>query len=157
LSLGYALKHNQIFDNIFENIKEMTHSIYDDFKKKDQTAGIQAFQKYRISGIRGEVTHGLISVKSALQLLTDESDLTLRQVLKHLILISEDTVFLKRSKSLETYHHIKQLIQDTDINDLDELMKMNQLMIDKNISFGGSADLLIVTIFLKSIKMKFFS
>jgi len=156
LSLGYTIKHQQNFNHIFENMIKITHSIYDDFEKQQYTAGITAYKKYQIYGIRGEVMHGMPSVKSALLLLNDESDDTLRNVLKTLILISEDTVFLKRAKSLDSYHQIKKLFKNTDISDPEQLKKINQMMIDQNLSFGGSADLLIVTIFLKQIKMKFF-
>jgi triphosphoribosyl-dephospho-CoA synthetase len=48
-------------------------------------------------------------------------------------------------------------LKNTDISDPIELKKINQMMIDQNLSFGGSADLLIVTVFLKQIKMKFFN
>ncbi len=156
LSFGYALKHQQEFIDIFENIKMMTKSIYEEFEQEPLTAGLSAYKEHKITGIRGEAYRGMPSVKSALELLTDENESTLRAVLKHLILVSEDTVFLKRAKSIENYHQIKEILKKTNISDPKHLETFNQLAIKENLSFGGSADLLIVTIFLKSIKSDYF-
>ena len=156
LSTGYAIKNHQPYNEIYTNVSKMTHSIYKDFDKKGQTSGLKAYETYKLSGIRGEVFCGLPSVVSAIKLLTNERDETLREVLKHLIIVSEDTVFLNRASTLENYHSIKQLFKKTDLTNTENLKKLNQKMIEQNISFGGSADLLIVTIFLNTIKLKFF-
>ncbi len=156
LSLGYALSHNQDFDNLFSNIERMTKTVFDEFKQDPSTSGLMAYKDHHITGIRGEVNRGLPSVKSALELLVDDDEKTLRHVLKHLILISEDTVFLKRAKTFENYQRIKEELKTIDITDQVLLKAFNQRAIKENLSFGGSADLLIVTIFLKTIKSEYF-
>lgn len=156
LSLGYALSHHQEFMSIFLNIESMTKSVYDEFRQEPSTSGLKAYKNYNITGIRGEVHKGMPSVISALELLSNDDEMTLRQVLKHLIIVSEDTVFLKRAKNIENYHRIKEKLKKIDITDPTKLQEFNQMAIQENLSFGGSADLLIVTIFLKSIKSEYF-
>ncbi|MCF7930666.1 MAG: citrate lyase holo-[acyl-carrier protein] synthase [Acholeplasmataceae bacterium] len=156
LSSGYALRHNQQFESIFENIKEMSQTVLEEFKQTPKTAGLKAYQNHQITGIRGEAYQGLPSVISALKIYHDEQEQTLRKVLKHLILVSDDTVLLKRAKSIERYHQIKEKLQHVDLDDPIELKAFNAYAIKENLSFGGSADLLIVTIFLKSIQNEYF-
>lgn len=156
LGVGYALKHNQQFATIFENIKQMSQSVLEEFKQAPKTTGLKAYQSYQITGIRGEAYQGLPSVISALDTYHDEQEQTLRKVLKHLILVSEDTVLLKRANSIENYHQIKEKLRHVDLDDPIQLKAFNAYAIKENLSFGGSADLLIVTIFLKSIQNEYF-
>ncbi|MBU1094807.1 MAG: citrate lyase holo-[acyl-carrier protein] synthase [Firmicutes bacterium] len=156
VSLGYTVAQQQDFKNIFENMSILSESAYEDFDKEPITAGISLYRKHNITGIRGEAYRGIPSVLSALPLLIDHTDITLRNVLKHLILVSEDTVFLKRAHTIKHYNEIKDTLRQTDLNDQIQLKAFNQKTIQEHLSFGGSADLLIVTIFLKAIHPIFF-
>lgn len=63
----------------------------------------------------------------------------------------EDTVLLKRAGSLEKYHHYRKLIGDIPIDE-ERIQAITTECIEHNLSFGGSADLLIVSIFLKKVE-----
>ncbi|MBU1141967.1 MAG: citrate lyase holo-[acyl-carrier protein] synthase [Firmicutes bacterium] len=156
LATGYALSHQQDFYGIYSNVKIISETILDDFKKDQLTAGHKAYQTYKMTGIRGEAYRGISSVQSAMKLLTDDEDLTLRNVLKYLILVSEDTVFLKRAGNIENYNEIKEELKQTDVTQINQLKAFNKKMIQKHISFGGAADLLIVAIFLNLIRKEFY-
>lgn len=158
LSSGYALSHNQSFDDIFENIKDLSKDILNDFEKPSHTFGIKAYKEYQFMGIRGEISQGLPTVKHILRNydhLNINDSKTLRKALKDIILLSDDSVFLKRSGSLNNYETIKQNLSTLDMDNLDEIKKFTESMIQKNISFGGSADLLITVIYLQNIKHLF--
>ncbi len=151
LSSGYTLRQNQPFSMIFQNIKEMTREIFNDFEESPDTAGKNAYLFHGLSGIRGEVKNGCPSVQSAL-LLTITSGHPLHELLIHLILVSEDTVFLKRAKSYPFYLKVKTDIEKINPNDSTDLIRFTKYAIDHDLSFGGSADLLVSTLFLKSIR-----
>lgn len=155
LSSAYALKNQLNFSDIFNNIKILSKDLVNEINQQGQTFGIKAYQKYQFQGIRGELSHGLPTVKKVLESyrhLSLEDSMTLRKALKDIILLSEDTVFLKRSQSLDTYQHIKTEISQLDMNNLKAIKEFTDKMVLKNISFGGSADLLITTIYLQNIK-----
>ncbi len=110
--------------------------------------GIHAASYYQISGIRGEVASGLKNVKKRYWKLHDFSEDHLRLLLVDLISEVDDTVLLKRAKSKERYEEIKSLFHNLDKNNTNWEM-LTQTCVDEQLSFGGSADLLIVILFLK--------
>lgn len=155
LSSGYALSHQKDFHSIFDDIKILSKDLLDDFRKPSHTFGIKAHLSYQIQGIRGELSKGLPSVFQILnqyQGLSKDDPTTLRKALKDLILKTEDTVFLKRSKSIKTYENIKHELSLLDMDNLNSISKFTNKMIDQHISFGGAADLLVTSIFLQNIK-----
>lgn len=155
LSSGYGLKNQSSFLNIFENIKILSKDLVSEINLQGQTFGIKAYQKYQFEGIRGELSRGLPTVKSILksyESLSYEDPITLRKALKDIILLCEDTVFLKRSQSLDTYHNIKKELSTLDMDDSKTIKEFTEKMVSKNVSFGGSADLLITTIYLQNIR-----
>ena len=157
VSTGYVLKHNQTLEHIFTNIHQMTHHLLDDFNQPPKTFGEQAYHAHHIMGARGEAYLGFPSIHHALHILDhhDINDQTLRLVLKTLILATDDTVMLKRSGSLEQYQRIKKMIQDLDPMDIDQVKSLTTWMIEKRLSFGGAADLLIGTLALFDIKQRY--
>ena len=160
ISSGYALSHNQKFHEIFTNISVMTKDIFKEFDMKPKTFGMEAYRTHQIKGARGEAYLGLPSVQIALKELLHLSklnDIALRVALKELILESEDTVLLKRAGSLKCYHEIKNILRSVDINDITDVRGFTQFSIQNHLSFGGSADLLVVSIYLYDIHQIFYS
>ena len=104
-------------------------------------------------GIRGEVKNGLSSVQSALKMINIDDTHYLHQCFKRLILSSEDTVFLNRSKSMDRYLKFKKEIEQLDVSNPGALKTFTERAISENLSFGGAADLLITTLFLQAIKI----
>ena len=147
-ALGYKLSHlNQCID-IFEIIKQMTKGITNELKCGNETFGKYEYQTYNIGGARLEAENGFPHVQ---KLIKDNLDNTASLI--YLISNIDDTVLLKRCGTYQKYLDIKikfkeLVISDSSINDL------NKYCINNNLSFGGAADLLIVTIFLKKINQK---
>lgn len=156
LSLGYIIKNNKPFDDIYQRIKTLSYHVMDDFKSNLQTAGINAFKTYNIKGIRGEIFNGLPTIKKAfdnfkyLDILDQKN---YHHELLYFMMHSEDTVLLNRAGSLENYQHFKSIASqvnpyiDKDIHDF------TNYCIKHKISFGGSADLLIVFHFMQYFKL----
>lgn len=149
---AYCLYNHINISNIFDVVKEMTKEVLDDFNEEDMNSyGYYSYKKFNILGARGEVYNGLPSVKAALNYLKDFSQESRLRTLMYLISVSKDTVLLKRSKSLENYRYIKKLFNDSLKSSNKEVERINSYCIKNNLSFGGSADLLILTIFLKKL------
>lgn len=151
-SLGYFLK-NQFdqFESIFENIKIMCKDLDKELKAND-TFGLIAYQKHMFKGARHEAINGLVNVKENFFKCIDLSESNLEKILINIICDIDDTVMLKRAKTIEKYNLIKNMIKN--ISSLDELIKVNDYCIKENISVGGSCDILICVIFLKLINEK---
>ncbi|XFA98480.1 triphosphoribosyl-dephospho-CoA synthase [Candidatus Izemoplasma sp. B36] len=149
---AYCLYNHISLNNIFKIIKEMTKEILSDFDRNDiDSNGYYSYKKFNILGARGEVYNGLPSVQNALNYLKDFSQESRLRTLMYLISVSNDTVLLKRSKSIENYRYIKKLFNDNLKSSNKEVERINSYCIKNNLSFGGSADLLILTIFLKKL------
>ena len=157
-SLGYTMKHKQDFNHIFTNIHRLTQHLFDDFNSDPKTFGEKAYHEHQIKGARGEAYLGLPSVHHALQVidykpLTDEN---LRLTLQLLIRMTDDTVLLKRAGSFDAYVGIKKKVASLDVTQIDDVKAFTKEAIKQNLSFGGSADLLVATIFLHRIKQIYF-
>ena len=130
--------------------------------KKNLTAGERLFKEYGIRGIRGEAESGFSTVeKVSLPILRRwnyERDLPLNdlflELLINLMAYNEDTNVISR-RGLEGLKHVQAsargLITLGGVRNphyLDLLIEINRDFIKRNISPGGSADLLAVSIFL---------
>jgi triphosphoribosyl-dephospho-CoA synthase len=153
-------------DMIFEICIQMTEAaIEKDFKNIDgkhpKTNGERLYIQYGNKGIRGEVQKGFPTVRNlSLPVLTDLMELNCSrnlsqiQVLMILMAFTEDTNVLARHNK-ETLHYVQETAKNflshggIFANDgMYELRNMDTLFIEKNISSGGCADLLAVTIML---------
>lgn len=143
--------------------------IAENLPRRKLTAGERFYIKHGITGVRGEIEAGLPSVhQMGLPCLRQglEKGLTLNDALVHALLglmsIVQDTTILNR-------HGLKVLraVQEKAKNIMDEggmfsdagykqVNALDQLFIRKNISPGGSADLLAVTYFLYLIEERKF-
>lgn len=162
----YETKNFNI-EEICEEVKKAAKDLtVRDFKgvwdKKVLTHGERLFKEYGCKGIRGEVESGFNTVrKNAVQVLRNWknnrqlslNDLFL-EILMNLMSESEDTNVIIRG-GIESLAYVKSAAKDFlksggmgSIKAKEKLNSMNRDFIEKNISPGGSADLLAVAIFL---------
>ena len=159
VAVGYVLRHKQTFPMIYQAIREIFHSIIEDFKDNLNTHGTDVYDKYGLLGARGEVINGLPSIQAIYDLLNrvDETDESiLRKILVKLILVCEDTTFLTRSGSWEKYLFVKDEFQSLDVDNIQDVIKFSNKCILEGLSFGGAADLLVTALCLKQIEATFF-
>ena len=152
---SYSLYNHINLNRINEVIINMSSVLQEDFNIESNTFGYSAYKNYNILGARGEILRGIPNVINALEYLKDFSDQSKLDTLMYLIINTEDTVLLKRSGSLEFYYQVKKLFKDALLYKKQDINDLNQFCINHNLSFGGSADLLIVTMFLKKIRALF--
>lgn len=166
-AIGYLDAHHQLksVNDIFKTVKQMMTRILDDFqglgdKPAEQLShGEKLYLKHNIQGIRREAYQGFPIVQEyALPYLREASGLTNDVLLDTLMVVMahcEDTNLIKRANDIKVLDYAK--------NCTDEyfalggaktpagqayLTDLNQTFIAKNLSIGGSADLLIISIFL---------
>ncbi|MDD4000343.1 MAG: citrate lyase holo-[acyl-carrier protein] synthase [Bacilli bacterium] len=150
-ALGNCLQADHL--DLFALVKKFGENLEKDFAdQRINSTGTKAYRKYGIRGIRGEVSAGLPNVQKIMPLLIDYSKESLSMALISLIRDVEDTVLLKRAGSLEKYLHYRKLIGEIETYDLKLIKEITCECIDNNLSFGGSADLLIVAIFIKKVE-----
>lgn len=162
ISETLEFKIEEICEEVKKVAKELT---LNDFKivkdKKVLTHGERLYIEYGYKGIRGEVESGFISVrKSSLQVLrnwNDNDKLSMNDffldILLKLMAYSEDTNVIIRG-GVESLAYIKEVsiafIEAGGMkqpNAKEKLEEMNKDFIKRNISPGGAADLLAVSIF----------
>lgn len=150
-------------EKICEKVKDMTKGISDrelGVMSKDHhlTYGKRLFERYGIKGIRGEVESGFHTVRTyglpILQELTANGknmNDVLVQVLLHLMTMTEDSNILGRHdwKTLDYVKASARKLLDVGGMFTEEgrqrIIEMDKAFIHRNISPGGSADLLAVT------------
>ena len=126
-----------------------------------KTAGYMAYQKYGITGARGEAESGLASIRTiGLPIYKKQMhenalpELAQLQILMHYIAQNKDTNLISRG-GIEGLHFAQKMAQTyldgggvfAD-HGLRKLRKIDQWFIGKRLSPGGSADLLAITLFL---------
>lgn len=165
-SLGYLYKNKKDIntDNILKISKEMTSKINNDFKgitkENAKTFGEKLYASYGITGIRGEAAGGFPSVKIyGLPILKKliQKGYSINEAgaltLLNLIANVKDTNIIARS-SIEILEEvqlkIKNLIDKKGIENIsnDEIIDLDNQFIEMNISPGGCADLLTITLML---------
>ncbi len=133
-------------------------------KKKTLTNGEKVYEKYGIigAGVRGEVEKGFPSVFHTSQAYfeqnltafshTNQQEIQhiLQTALLHIISVNNDSNILHRS-NLDTLKEFQKLAKEA-INNKNLYQKLCNFCIEKNISPGGSADLLSVSLLLYFVK-----
>ena len=155
LSIGYVIRHNLAYNDLFVRIKSLAKDVLEDFNKNVQTAGVKSFLQYQITGIRGEVFNGLPTIQKAQKTflhIDTFKDKNQHQLLLFFMIRSEDTVLLKRAGSLKSYQHFKQMAAQVNPYIDKDIKDFTTYCINHNISIGGSADLFIVFHFLNLFK-----
>jgi len=164
---GYLLKDQRNPENILQLSKEMTQ----DFAKKDfagitaenaKTTGEKLYAQYGITGVRGQAEAGFPAVLDVGLPVLEEG---LKQgiclndagcaALLALLSATTDTNLIHRS-NLQTQQNtalcIRNLLEQTPYPTVEILKALDDDFIKKNLSPGGSADLLALTFFLHFIK-----
>jgi holo-ACP synthase/triphosphoribosyl-dephospho-CoA synthase len=146
----YSLVNLQNFDYSYCVAKELSKQT---FKGEElNTFGQKVYKKYNFGGIRKEALQGYPSIRQTIPMLVDYQDKTLMEALVKLISITDDSVLLKRSGSFEQMEEIKYRFKCLNLDNVDEITKLNNYCIENDLSFGGSADILITSIYLKKLQ-----
>jgi len=154
-AFGYKMNNLVMKSHSILNIsKDISKSVMNEYTLHD-TFGSKAYKEHMIGGARLEAHSGFPNVKEAALMINNFDNDTLLKALVHLIINLEDTVLLKRAKNLDKYYDIKLEFSNLDINNIDDVNKLDKKMIDQNISFGGCADILICALFIKIIQKSF--
>lgn len=123
------------------------------------TAGEQQFQTYQLTGIRGEAVNGFPGVAEvAVPFLQATFGTMTQRLLDTLMKIAatlEDSTLIKRAKTPDVLAEIKEwtsiyfkLGGSHTEQGMKYLYDLDRLFIERNLSIGGSADTLILTIFI---------
>lgn len=153
VALGYCLNNNR--KDLYSVVKLIGRDLLSEYNYDLNTFGSFAHKQYKFTGARGEVFNGLPNVKNAINYLNDFNNESLTITLIKLISEVEDTVLLKRCKTIEKYNYYKNLIGSIEKYDIDNIKNITNICIKNNISFGGSADLLVVCITIKKFQELF--
>jgi triphosphoribosyl-dephospho-CoA synthase len=164
-------KDSFTIEHICEEVKKVTHGLTQkDFKgiesKTTFTHGERLYKDYGFKGIRGEVESGFSSIQiNAVRVLRswkEDKSLSMNDlfldILFNIMADSEDTNIVSRG-GIESLSYVKKLasefVLEGGMKQPDahrKLQSMNKDFVERNISPGGSADLLAVTIFLGMIE-----
>lgn len=131
VNLGKALKDNLTLNDVYENIKEMSKCF---IHEGNFGARKQAAEGYQI-----------------IQDLLNNYDLSKMDTLDTLIYFInnlDDTVLLRRCKDNKLLRKIKEDLKKLDSSKRLLINQVNNDCIKNNLSFGGCADLLVVSIFV---------
>jgi triphosphoribosyl-dephospho-CoA synthase CitG len=157
-----AINRAKRFDEIQKEIKYLCKDlIKNDLEKQKliKTNGEKFYQKTNCTGIRGEAVRGYATIfEKSLpfyekNLLIYGEERAMKRTLLLLMSIVDDSTLYARG-GLEAIFYVqneaKKLLH---VEDLDKsLRKFDRMMIEKNLSAGGSADLLGLTWFLSKVK-----
>lgn len=155
-ALGKVLKNCQTFEHLFVILKEMNQFYKQEYCDAPDSFGKFLFIEKGIGGAREEMGEGLPNVQEALKNITSVTRNSLYETLRFFITHIEDTTLIKRS-SVEQYAIIQNRFSSLNIQNEQEINDLTSWCIEHNYSFGGSADLLVVTLFLFRVKQLFFS
>ncbi|MBZ7976222.1 triphosphoribosyl-dephospho-CoA synthase [Campylobacter sp. RM12637] len=150
-----------------ENISKITKDLcvnlcQNELNNNLNSIGGICFQRFGIKGIRDEVEKGFINTFKAFkfyQTFEIKNDISLLKTLFYIVYLIDDTSLIKRlNYNYDNYLQVKntclKLSKYDDSKIIKIINKLNNLYSSKNISFGGSADVLSLIIFLNFIKIK---
>lgn len=163
-AVGKAVYEKKAFGEVRDIIKKMTEGLVEKelltlANKLELSHGEKIYLKYRHEGIRGEVERGIPTVfQYSLELFKQNADLSMNDRLVHtligLMAKCDDTTIIHRH-NIETLESVKEkaryIIEIGGMKSTQgrsQIEKMCQEFNTKNISPGGSADLLGITVFL---------
>ena len=167
---GYLKEVDEIDLKVLsEKIKNMCSPLLNELESTNNfsTYGEKAYKKYHLTGARGlalsgydiVLLDGINKLKEFTKILDFETSCIL--LLFYYISILDDTNIVNRAnfKTLKEIQMLCKKLYEENIKSLskekikNEMSNLNDIFIEKNISAGGSADLLILTIFIYLIKL----
>ena len=153
-SIAYKFANLKDNRSIYEYIKIMAKDIGLESNEGSDTVGKIAYQKYNLKGARFEAQDGYTSIRNCVEKYSLDNEESLYEALSYFISTIDDTVLFKRCKNIDLYYEVKNRFKDFKYNkkNIDEL---NDFCLERNLSFGGSADLLVMAICLKKVLNKF--
>lgn len=163
-AVGKIIYEKKSFEEIQNIIKEMTEGIVDkellSLKVNSKLShGEKLYLKYKNEGVRGEVERGIPTVFDySLKLYKENLDLNLNDRLVHTLIgimrICNDSTIIHRHNP-QMLEEVKEKANDIiklggmkTTQGREKINDLNEEFIERNISPGGSADLLGVTVFL---------
>ena len=166
-AVGKAIYDNRSSSSIQSIIKDMceglTKNDFINLKDKEKLSnGEKLYLKYKVKGVRGEAESGIPLVFNyALDLYENTSSLKENDRLIHTLIgimqFCEDSTIINRH-SLEVLNYVKEISKDimelggmeTEVGK-NKIKDLCNIFIEKNISPGGSADLLGVTVVISLV------
>jgi len=167
---GYLKEVDEIDLKVLsEKIKNMCSPLLNELESTNNfsTYGEKAYKKYHLTGARGlalsgydiVLLDGINKLKEFTKIFDFETSCIL--LLFYYISILDDTNIVNRAnfKTLKEIQMLCKKLYEENIKSLskekikNEMSNLNDIFIEKNISAGGSADLLILTIFIYLIKL----
>ncbi|MDP3131232.1 MAG: triphosphoribosyl-dephospho-CoA synthase [Bacillota bacterium] len=143
-------------ESIYEFVSRMAEPLIGELDKKEVgTFGKKAWAENRIGGARLEAARGFPSVRAAVGLVGNCTRIELHRALCALIGVVEDTTLLKRAASRQRYDEIRSKFTRIDDFAREKMAALTAECIAEGLSFGGSADLLATSVFLKRIQAQF--
>lgn len=138
VNFGKCLKDNLSYDKAYLNIKEMSKLF---IHEGNYGARKQASEGYQI------ITNLLNNY--------DISKMEKLDILIYFINNLDDTVLLRRGKNEDILRHIKEKFKTLNSSMRLLINQVDKDCIDNNLSFGGCADLLVVSLFIDYFAKKF--
>ena len=169
-AIGKALYENKEFYQIQDIIKSMVKNILDDFKelhkKEKLTHGERLYLEYGFTGIRGQVQDGLSVlfdniIDNYINSDLKENDLYTQILIELMARVEDSTVVYRHDISTlrKVQSDAKDLLNMGGIFTEEGRQKchhLEDLYIKENISPGGCADLLAISILLIDVKKRLF-
>jgi len=150
LSYGYKLSRDDE-NHLSMILKMMAKKILDKSVYDQMTFGQKAQMMYQMQGARGQALSGYQQVFDVLK---NNRALNLHKMLMSFIIRIDDTNLLKRAGGMDRYKKIKNLFAKTDMNQANALENLSHECIRQNLTFGGSADLLILALVIDALAKK---
>ncbi|MCK7485073.1 MAG: triphosphoribosyl-dephospho-CoA synthase [Bacillus subtilis] len=152
LVAGYALANGIPFSEYFSLVREFATPLASELGKSEDTVGQQSVKQFPMMGARVEALHGFPAVEHALH---DAKNQQPMEIFVDLVRRVEDTVLFKRAGSIERYREVKQWFEELDPADAKAVRQLSDRCVKEKLSFGGAADLFVVTSFLTLLQAQF--
>lgn len=155
------------FKNWVSEIKIFVKPIKNDLHLNSTSIGLNLYKKLKINGARQTALSGYEIVFQAIKEIDDitkkqphllKKEINFILLLYFYLNISDTTVINKigieqYKKTRNTFKNLYKKIKNNYQNHYEEINKINQWSIDNNISPGGCADLIVITLFILKIRV----
>ena len=159
-AIGYLSRNNKLsVTNLFDYVRLLSQDLMTDFERELMTNGSKVFKDYGIAGVRGEAILGYPTIqKYFVDINFDESnEYFWHKKLLEIMINTEDANLVHRGgkSGLDfAQKEAKRIFNDRSHGLLENIKFLDQEFIKRNLSPGGSADLLAVLYFLVQVFAK---